>query len=166
MIWYLAPPAGEYFSTYPVVDPSGNVYVISDRNTVYSISRSGTFNWDHPTGLISSTSRATPALGKDGILYATKDNVLYALATSDGGLLWYLKFPEFYLSSTPIVGNDGTVYIAHTAPTSSSLYAVSTQGSILWKVGTRTVAPFGHPVIASDGKLYVYNSIGQYFVFS
>jgi outer membrane protein assembly factor BamB len=167
MLWYFPPSQGQYFASSPVVDLDGNVYLGSDHGTLYSISKSGNLNWEHsnrnnPT--INPTIAS--ALGRNGVLYAARDNVLYAFSAVDGSSLWSLKFPQYYLVGTPIIGNDGTVFIPHVSPVSSSLYAVSPQGVILWKVDTPTVAPFGQPVIAADGEIYVYNSIGQVFVFS
>jgi len=98
----------------PAIGNDGTIYVGSYDGFVYAINREGTLKWKYPTGdsIISS-----PALDKNDILFiGSMDGKIYAI-NPDGTEKWTKKvlsskqYQFRYISSSPAIGPDGTVYI-------------------------------------------------------
>lgn len=66
--------------SFPLVDKEGTVYVGSVDGKMYSIDKNGELKWEYQTD--GRITEASPAFGKDGILYFTsEDGYLYAVGS-------------------------------------------------------------------------------------
>lgn len=93
----------------PVIGEDGTIYVCSDKENVFAINPDGKLKWNYNTGHPFWANSL--AIGADGVIYlGTSDGNLFAL-DSNGERKWETKLSDYYLSS-PIIGNDGTIYIA------------------------------------------------------
>lgn len=87
---------------------------------------------------------------------------------------WTWDLPNGSAISSPIIGNDGTIYIVlreggtHTG----SLYAISSDGSFKWKSPTFSISGYCcwagmlSPAIGSDGTVYVGGSGGSAIIYA
>jgi peptide/nickel transport system permease protein len=74
---------------------------------------------------------------------------------------WTFEDPERF-SGGPVVAADGTVYIASEG---GSLFALDTDGSVLWKAHL-PAAGVGSPALDAEGKIYVADKAGGLSVFT
>ena len=81
------------------------------------------------------------------------DRWLYAISPA-GTLQWKYRVPTY--NQSPVVGPDGTVYVAST---DKHLYALTPEGALKWKHATESEA--GYPSIAADGTIYLPLSNGS-----
>ncbi|MBN1924691.1 MAG: PQQ-binding-like beta-propeller repeat protein [Prolixibacteraceae bacterium] len=97
-------------SYYDFSSPSvgmDNIIYIGEGNSILSKDRDGSFNWNYYTdGAVTST----PAIGKNGTIYAgSNDKNIYAL-TREGELLW--KYTTGGpVNSSPAINSGGTVFV-------------------------------------------------------
>lgn len=106
-----------YIDTTPVISEDGTIYAGSDMlSAVDPVNGSVIWQYDVP-GRIAS---GNPCISADGTIYCgTADNGYIVAVNPDGTLRWKLFFGgECFFS--PIIGEDGTVYIG-----SNSAQAVS-----------------------------------------
>jgi outer membrane protein assembly factor BamB len=101
---------------------------------------------------------STAAIGHDGTIYVVVDeNNLYVL-NPDGTVKWQIKPSDSYTMGTPVIGPDGTIYVAdyNHASHTPSLYAFTPDGAMKWKFENmgRSLA------IAEDGTIYCMNQTG------
>jgi outer membrane protein assembly factor BamB len=140
--------SGWIFSS-PAVARNGTVYIGSTNGRLYAVNSSGSVKWSYNTGkpILSS-----PAIGSEGEVYIYIDGKLIAL-NSDGSLKWEYATVESgsYNYSSPVVGNDGTIYIGSV---NKKFYAVNSSGAGKWTFETS-----GHiqasAAIDSDGTIYI-----------
>lgn len=153
-----------YFQTEDTVDSSpaigldGTIYVGSVDGKLYAINQDGTLKWAMPTG---SKIYASPAIGIDGTIYVCAwDGKLFAvsphptLPPEGGGIGWEIKWTcqiNGRISSSPVIGADGTIYFGSDNYT---LYAVGADGRIKWGFYTRWYID-SSPAIGIDGTIYV-----------
>ena len=96
----------------------------------------------------------SPALGRDGTIYASsRDGKLYAV--NSGGFQKWAFDTLNQLESSPAVGADGTIYVGSTA-TSGKLYAVDPNGN--QHRATSAFVPFGGAKESGLGR--AYSSLG------
>jgi outer membrane protein assembly factor BamB len=84
----------------------------------------------------------------------TANGLLLAFNPSNGSIQWQAVLPGSVTSATPSIAADGTIYqIA-----GSSLFALTSGGSILWSVnqnvGDASSATQGASLIGADGTIY------------
>ena len=111
---------GDVFSS-PSIAADGTVYFGSSDTEVYAVSKDGTLKWKFQT---QGTVWSSPAISQDGTIYVgsgekwnygaggylvSRDHKLYAL-NSDGSLKWHYQ-TDGEVKSSPVIGNDGTVYV-------------------------------------------------------
>ena len=134
---------GPHTVTLRMVDPDQNLMGTTSTVsfTVMPETDAGTPKWIFSTG--DRTNFTAPAAGPDGTLYTgSSDNHLYALEP-DGCLKWSVPVDSLV---TPVVGADGTVYVAH-----GKLSAFNPDGTLKWVFEQAANSP---PAIAEDGTLY------------
>ena len=142
----------------PVIGADGAVYIAGrDVPKFFAFGPDGAQRWviDLPAGAGDS-----PAVSWDDYLYITVGN-LYAF-TSGGVNAWLTKTNVFFVGSSPVVTQDGTICVAEYY--SRALYAVTGSGELVW--GTLGFAnpfhvPTTSPAVDAAGVLYyaVSNSV-------
>jgi len=137
--------------------PNGNVYAATDEGELYAINgQNGTLLWSvQPAASNFGDVLSTPIVAPDGTIYYTakgnKNGHLFAV-TPTGAFQWTFVAPGKYgFYQTPLVGADGTVYVASLDervfalyPDGSLRYEAQFDGKIL-----------ARPALSSDGSLYV-----------
>jgi outer membrane protein assembly factor BamB len=107
---------GKYISSTPAIGADGTIYLGSFDSYLYAINPDGSLQWKFQTGDFISSS---PAIGANGTIYFVSfDSYLYAI-NPDGSLQW--KFQTWSSGSSPIIGEDKTIYIGST---SINFYAI------------------------------------------
>jgi|GEM_PF-7027468 len=72
------------------------------------------FDKELPTSThYASKMASTPSIDQEGTIYVDANNVLFALRSSDGSILWQRTFLWRSASPTPSVGNNGIIYVAY-----------------------------------------------------
>ncbi len=159
----------------PVLGPDGTMYVGSDDGYVYAIITvgsssvaAGSLKWRYATG---NSIRSTPVLGPDGTLYVGSDrSSVYAIVTVGsssipaGSLKWKYQTEATgrgNVLAAPLLGPDGTLYVASAY---NSLYAVSAivtvgsssvaAGSLKWKYQMSNSNGQSAFALSPDGSLF------------
>ncbi len=136
--------------TSPVIGADKTIYVYA-RGYVFAITPDGQEKWRFKlsgyTGFYSS-----PSIGKDGVIYINDVKVLYAL-NPDGTLKWKTA-TDIYDGRTPVIGNDGTVYLSE-----GSLKAYTPDGYLKWSYAI-SGSYASSPTIGKDGTLYLSGETG------
>ena len=159
-IW--AQPTGSGISnSTTAIDASGNVYVGTRNEGIFSWDANGTERWKFKQ-LNGTGYYASPALSSDGAtLYAMKTNgFLYAINTADGSAKWSepLTLTGDGTGSSLSIDSDGTLYYT----TDTRIVAVTdngADGTVKWSVEAVGANDSG-VVIGADGTLYVGTSTG------
>jgi outer membrane protein assembly factor BamB len=81
--------------------------------------------------------------------------MFYAL-NRDGNVAWSYHLESFIVESSPVVGADGTVYLAASNPETGggSVLALGADGKERWRYDVGSRLPFS-PTLGPDGTLYV-----------
>lgn len=115
-----------------------------------------------PFGMMSSGFDTTPAIGKDGTIYATAmAGVVYAIDQASGQKIWEYKINKPDVGS-PVVDENGVVYVA-----AKGIFALDgTTGAKLWDNASGASFSFGKyltaPVIVPGGLLVaVYQDLSE-----
>ncbi|HEV2392527.1 MAG TPA: PQQ-binding-like beta-propeller repeat protein [Verrucomicrobiae bacterium] len=136
----------------PAIGPDGTVYIASgESGQFYAIKPDGTQRW------AASGSADSAAIAADGRTYIT-GGPLYAYAR-DGSMLWSTP-SAFSLDGPPIIGVDGSIYVA--AYQSHVLSAFTSQGQSSWQgPGYPSRGPGSAAVTDAGGAVYycVSNSV-------
>ena len=152
--WSFLLPSSQY--TSPAIGIDGTIYV-TNGHSLYAIDVDSSLKWEYNN--TAGYFRYAPSIDPNkSVIYATANDGLYAI-NPDGTLKW--KFDFFTFSSSPAIGENGTVYINDYV---HILVAISADGNLKWKYTTLpTLGGSGSesktPVIDSDGVIY---TIGGY----
>ena len=150
----------------PAIGPDGTIYIGSIFGYLYAFRPDGTTNWIDTTGdtLYRSYIGSSPAIGADGTIYINSvtgyDYFDRLFAIRPNGttnwvltLGWGRRDPRFehILYSSPIIGPDGTIYVA---TRDKNLFAITPKGTTNWvfAIGTNTSCS---PAIGPDGTIYL-----------
>ena len=144
--------AGGQVRSSPAIGADGTIYVGSDDNRLYAISRHGSLKWSFLTG---GPVESSAAVGDDGTIYiGSLDGNVYAIGPN-GTESW--TFPTGSgISSSPVIGPGGIIYIN----SGGVLYAINPDGTEKWTFSIGQ-SLFSFPAIGADGTIYVG---GQIFV--
>ncbi|MES9684306.1 PQQ-binding-like beta-propeller repeat protein [Gottfriedia acidiceleris] len=154
----------------PVIGDYGDVYVSVDDSTnngkLYSINFDGSIRLKH-----TFSERINPsiplAFAEDGTIFVAGVNTMYAFF-ENYSLKWSIPL---HLASSPIIGNDGTIFITSGVPYPSEtngsgemrLEEISSNGKEKWWVKLfETSDPLGStpPLAMGDhGMLYAYDQV-------
>jgi outer membrane protein assembly factor BamB len=108
------PPVGgqevSWWEGNPAIGPGGRIYVGNTGGAAYAINPDGTQRWASPRGQSVWT---TPAFGQGtesgNSFWGSVD--LYAFSLDQNGQLRWQTFTPGYVTSSPTLGSDGTVYV-------------------------------------------------------
>jgi len=120
---------------------------IVGNSGVFAFSPDGKFIWDSK---VKGKVSGSPAIGKDGTVYAAIGNNLVALDDEDGSTKWQFALDDESLGGVMLDGED-TVYVGTSK--GKTLYAVTMTGELKWKyiAGGQIESS---PAIGSDGTIY------------
>ena len=142
------------------VGDDSTIYACIVDSRLVAVTADGRFKWEFKTKT-SSRNRAAPVIAVDGTIYfASGDGTLYAL-NADGTQKWALETAGGSISVTPILAEDGTIYIVN----ATALIAVSPDGKILAKSPVDGSVE-SSPTIAPDGTIYVAWHSGKISAFA
>jgi len=139
----------------PAIGADGGVYFGSLDGNLYALDPEGVEKWRAPLGQVSGV----PALSAEGVIYvgvaSPVEEMFYAL-NRDGSVAWSYHLESHIVESSPVVGPDGTVYLAATNPQTGggSVVALNADGSERWSYEVGSRLPFS-PTLGADGTLYV-----------
>jgi outer membrane protein assembly factor BamB len=182
---------GQAVSASPVIGSDGTIYAASYDRQLYALTPDGALKWVFPTKTVLTSS---PAIGSDGTIYVSGTNLdrlvyycgvtvtvsrIYAI-NPDGSKKWeFDKLLSGVINSSPVVGSDGTIYIASEGdilndranicddtsnfppsdvdpnyPVNGHLYAINPDGTLKWEF--RALGPIdSSPSIGADGTIYL-----------
>lgn len=148
--------------TSPAIASDGTVYIAGDG--VYAIGEDGKQRWHFSDPADARAAiRTAPAIAADGSIIVVASRIAYQPEVwslrPDGTRRWRTPLSDaLYSFGSPAIGADGTIYVAAERQTNESgfLYAITTDGRILWKYTTdaRRVIR-SSPAVAADGTIYV-----------
>ncbi|PTY06311.1 hypothetical protein DB347_12820 [Opitutaceae bacterium EW11] len=130
--------AADVIDSSPVIGNDGTVYVGSLGGRLFALNPDGTEKWRYPRAdqaALKSIS-STPAVRADGsILFGTggggtSGNAVYALR-ADGTLLWSTALGD-WVDSSPLVSDDGAIYVGCTDKKLYSLKSGSSPFTADW----------------------------------
>ncbi|PRX23249.1 outer membrane protein assembly factor BamB [Orenia metallireducens] len=105
----------------PVIGPQGTVYICSSGDygqKLHAINSDGTLKWDYKLSE-EDYVETTPAVAEDGTVYLANRKKIYAI-NPDGIKKWSISL-ESEISSSPVLGIDGTIYVS---TDNGKLYAI------------------------------------------
>ena len=126
------------------------LFLLIAAHTLYA--KSGDLKWDFNLSTIGYGWGTSAALADDGTIYIGADK-LYALDSNNGSKKWE-KVLIGPLKASPMIGFDGTVFIAVENGSSGRLYAIAPDGTEVWHLDMGPVTS-SSVALASDGTLYV-----------
>ncbi|MGE5702864.1 MAG: PQQ-binding-like beta-propeller repeat protein [Clostridia bacterium] len=153
-------PVGQVIHTNPVIGKDGSIY-FGTSNTLFALSSEGEKKWaldfdGDPYTVIS------PFIGGDGTIHLKNPDGKHVAVSADGEIVWEREYGERQLSSTPVIGRDGTIYMT----TIDSVFAADARGRIKWEVSLDPESGYDEihrsPVIGDDGTIFYtsWHSVG------
>jgi|GEM_PF-6059074 len=120
-------PGDGPISNSPSIGPDGTIYVGSRDSVVSAVNPDdGSEIWSFEATYDDEGMHSAPAIDASGILYIGAPTALYAIDTATGQQLWRYDLGNALVYSSPVIGDDGMVYIG---TDDGNLYAFDTMGS-------------------------------------
>jgi outer membrane protein assembly factor BamB len=145
------PPAGgqqvSWWEGNVAIGPGGTIYAGNTGGAAYALNPNGSLRWAAPRGQSVWT---TPAFGKGpeagNSFWGSVD--LYAFSLDQNGQQRWQTFTPGYVTSSPALGSDGTVYVGSF---DDKLYALDPDtGGVRWAFPTDAHI-YSSPALADDG---------------
>jgi outer membrane protein assembly factor BamB len=132
-------PTGLSIQTSPALGNNGIIYFSSDY--LYAVDETGELKWRFRNGYGSHSS---PSIGTNGIIYWTEENldnrvILYAIKPN-GSEKWNTQLgirtigSETTSYSSPIIGDNGIIYVTNQSTYNCDLFAVNAYHTIIWQL--------------------------------
>jgi len=109
---------GSCMRSSPSLDKDGNLYFGVADNRLYSLDPDGNIRWSFTIGNNGGVWGSTAAISDDGTVYIGSNINFMSLGGGeiialdlDGNLLWRKTLCDCVVYSSPVIGEDGTVYI-------------------------------------------------------
>jgi outer membrane protein assembly factor BamB len=97
----------------PAISIDGSIVIGSLSGKIICVLPNGTIKWVFQT---NNEVYSSPAVDRYGIIYCgSTDGYLYAI-NPDGSLRWKYNTGSEIMSSSPVINEDGTIYIANWGP--------------------------------------------------
>jgi outer membrane protein assembly factor BamB len=166
LLWRSPLPSGPVFAA-PTLAPSGTLYAASQSGKLFALDTSGNLIWQ--SAALPHKFFTPPALGTGDTLYVADDYAdLFAFAPSlgpdftwkqmtysptgsrDDILLGMNYAGDGSFRSSPVIGSDDLVYLAH----QSFLYRLNLHGDVVWYLHL-AAWQLGFSAIGGDGMVYL-----------
>ncbi|HVP58458.1 MAG TPA: PQQ-binding-like beta-propeller repeat protein [bacterium] len=173
--WHFSrwPPGHECMAS-PVIGEDNTVYVVIGEDTLYAVNPNGTRKWAFGFDHDDEMSFATPAIDAAGVIYIpterSSSSQIYAI-NPDGSRKWkYDVEGARVIRASPVIAEDGTIYIATKAGGADSqarVFALTPGEVKLWEMVIATVHQtpddvYATPTVGSDGMIY-FGSENEWF---
>ncbi len=142
----------------------GTIYWGSLDILIHAVNPDGTGRWQKPTlGFVASSA----AIGSDGTVYiGSFDSALYALDPETGKARWQFPTTDHIYSSPALAADEeGNTRALYFGSADGTLYALNTQGEVLWTYDTgdtiRSSPAVGPAPEEQDGHDIVYVGCGN-----
>ena len=145
------------FASSPIISSDGTIYIGIDDSTntdalsLLAINSNGTEKWKFTDDYL----RILPlAIDSEGTIFIPSWD-LYAL-NSDGTIKWCFELDGGYVTNSPVIDIDGTIYIAYKLyiPVDYfALCAINPDGTVKWEFEVDDLIE-STPAISSDGIIY------------
>jgi outer membrane protein assembly factor BamB len=108
--------AGASVSSTVAIASDGTIYLNSSDSSgdLYALNPNGKIKWIFSRGSGIGGDRTHPAIGSNGIIYASATNGKLFAISPEGGANWSYKFPSTLNTpspGSPIIGSDGLIYV-------------------------------------------------------
>lgn len=149
-----------YVSSSPIITSSNFILIGSGDNNLYAITLDGKLKWKYKAD--ESIFLEGINIDKLGNIYVVINDGSLISLDQTGNLRWRLTTDGGFYSSSmtgiSISPNGETLYVTgNISKGSKSLYAISTEGNVIWKFGSNTY--LNQPVVDSQGNIYInYNN--------
>jgi hypothetical protein len=172
--WFLTIPGDTEPASTPALAPNGTIVVgsgivstnIPKSPYLYDVNPDGSLNWVLNVAELGGGNliQCSPTIDQNGVIYTGSANLtadpqtgcLFAV-NPNGTTKWIFTNSENYITSSPAVAADGTVYVGDEA----FFYAV-TNGNVKWF--TNLAEPYiGSPAILPDGSLLFAGEDGNLY---
>ena len=105
----------------PAIGLDGTIYIGSLSGRIVSVFPNGTIKWVFQTG---DEVYSSPTIDRNGIIYCGSNNgYLYAL-NPDGTIRWKYNTGAEIMSCSPVINEDGTIYIANWGPYFQAIHVI------------------------------------------
>jgi outer membrane protein assembly factor BamB len=154
---------------------NGKVFIGPDDGYIYCLdAKNGSLLWStyaggyieaHFAGMTGI--RSSPIISGNRVFVGSLDTNLYCLDVNSGDIVWTYK-TEGYITSSPAV-SEGAVYVTSQEPSSGTLYKLSSNGTLIWKLDIPYVIEtdrgtdlHASPTVA-DGMVFVATNKWNYY---
>ncbi len=144
---------------------------LSDDGIIYvggnlTLGTSGLYAFDSSNGIqqwyapIGDISGSVAAIGQDMVYVGIKGYTFFAIDRSNGNTEWYFN-TEGQISASPVIDNQGTIYIGSA---SKKFFALNPDGTVKWQYEFLDEIS-ASAAIGSDGTVYVGSYGGDLYAF-
>jgi outer membrane protein assembly factor BamB len=139
----------------PAIGAGGDIYLGSLDGNLYVLDGDGVEKWRATYGQVPGV----PALSEEGLIYVGVTSPLeemFYVFYRDGSMAWTYHLEGHIVESSPVVGPDGTIYLAASNPQTGGgqVIALDADGTEAWRfdAGSRIDTS---PALGADGTLYI-----------
>lgn len=132
----------------------GTIYLGASGGVGAIESESGRIKWVYliEEELRSHQTRIPTSIGSDGTIYLTLfDGTVRAIDPGDGIEKWRKKVSDTWITSSPVIGDDGKIYVA---TCDGKIVCLNSDGEICWELKTGILYILSTPVLSDDGVIY------------
>ena len=155
---YLSDPfyKGLALLSTPVIDKDSVVYYGNFFDDLHAVYPNGTKKWASDVG---STTEQTGAIASDGTIYYGNYAGVLSAVNPNGTIKWQIRLTEIDMESSPVIGDDGTIYIG--TDLNKRIFAVNPNGTIKWEFQTN--GSLRAPALDTQGNLYIGCGDGYFY---
>ncbi len=165
----------------PIVDNENRIYIFAAETPsdkfLYSINPNGTVNWKYPLDSNENYENySSPTIDKNGNIIFPSSKFVEPDADSGyitsldyyGNLNWKTAIGHYwddgaFINSGLISDAEGKIYCGSSLGTSTNLWCLDSNGTILWKLDLEGYEYDTSPAINSNGTLYIGTHIDILF---
>jgi outer membrane protein assembly factor BamB len=166
--WFYSPEgACSDFTTDPVIDIYGNVFIGCNDGILYKINSNGTLVWTYNTN--DTITSQSPAIDSNGNIYFGAQNAFFCLGAA-GNLVW--TNPNIDNCSSPAIATNGNIITTYKGAGFSTIYSLNpTTGAILYSIQDNTAPAMAtgySPCIDNSGNIFAdfYGNTASSLIYS